>query len=257
MDGLLKADRISIIFQNGEHKTEAVRDVTFTLQKGEILAIVGESGCGKTVLCKSILGLLSHKASITSGKILFAGMNLVSLSEKELNQVRGSRISMVFQEPKLALDPVFTIGSQIEEALKLHTGMNKKERKAAAITLMEDVGIAEAEKRYAQYPFGFSGGMLQRCVIAIALACNPQILIADEPTTALDVTVQAEIMELLLRIREERDLSIILISHDMGVVAQMADRVLVMYQGKIVEEGSTEQVFLYPKDSYTKQLLGK
>lgn len=255
MKTILEIKNIGIEFENGERTVQAVKDVSFSLGEGEILAIVGETGCGKTVLCKSIIGLLSKKGKVTSGEIFLGRRNLLTMTEREMNQIRGKEIAMVFQEPMAALNPVYTIGKQIEESLMVHQKLKKKERRERVIELLYKVGIDEPENRYHQYSFQLSGGMRQRCVIAAALACEPKILLADEPTTALDVTVQAEILELLQRLQREKQLSILFITHDLGTVAQLADRVIVMYEGEIVEEGGKEKLFTQPIHSYTKQLL--
>lgn len=251
----LEVKNLNIEFGSDHTVIRAVRGVSFSLYKGEILAIVGETGCGKTVLCKSIIGLLSKKGKVKAGEILLRGRNLLAFNEKKWNEIRGKEIAMVFQDPLSALDPSYPIGKQIEESLMVHQKLKKKDRKEEVLRLLEKVGIDQGENRYYQYPFQLSGGMRQRCVLAVALACEPRILLADEPTTALDVTVQAEILELLQNLQRERQLSILFVTHNLGIVSQIADRVLVMYQGKIVEEGTTEEIFTKPVHVYTKQLL--
>lgn len=251
----LEVKNLNIEFGSDHTVIRAVRGVSFSLYKGEILAIVGETGCGKTVLCKSIIGLLSKKGKVKAGEILLRGRNLLAFNEKKWNEIRGKEIAMVFQDPSSALDPSYPIGKQIEESLMVHQKLKKKDRKEEVLRLLEKVGIDQGEIRYYQYPFQLSGGMRQRCVLAVALACEPGILLADEPTTALDVTVQAEILELLQNLQRVRQLSILFVTHNLGIVSQIADRVLVMYQGKIVEEGTTEEIFTKPVHVYTKQLL--
>lgn len=233
----------------------AVRGISFDLYRGETLAIVGESGSGKSVTSKSILGVLAANAIVEGGKILCDGEDLVDISEEKMHEIRGKKISLVFQDPLSALNPIMKIGKQITEALVLRGQISKSEAKDKAIELMRAVGIPEAEKRYNQYPFEFSGGMRQRIVIAIALSSEADILICDEPTTALDVTIQARILELINELKQTRNLSVIFITHDLGVVANMADRICVMYAGKIVEYGTSEEIFLSPAHPYTWALL--
>ena len=234
---------------------QAVRGVSYDLHRGETLAIVGESGSGKSQSIRAILGILAGNAIIEEGEILYDGMDLTKIKEEDFHQIRGKRIGLIFQDPLSALNPIMKIGQQITEVLHLHKKMTKEEAKARAIELMQAVGIPHAEQRFEQYPFQFSGGMRQRIVIAIALAGDPEILICDEPTTALDVTVQAKILELINKIKEERNLSVIFITHDLGVVANMADRVNVMYAGKIVETGTADEIFFQPAHPYTWALL--
>ncbi|MBQ7624322.1 MAG: ABC transporter ATP-binding protein [Clostridia bacterium] len=234
---------------------QAVRGVNFDLRKGETLAIVGESGSGKSVTTKAILGILPKNGYIKNGTILYDGDDLVKYKESDFYRLRGKKISLVFQDPLSALNPIMKIGQQIMEALILANHMTKAEAKAKALDLMKAVGIPEAETRFEQYPFQFSGGMRQRIVIAIALAADPEILICDEPTTALDVTIQAKILDLINDMKRERDLSIIFITHDLGVVANMADRICVMYAGKIVEMGTADEIFYEPAHPYTWALL--
>ena len=234
---------------------QAVRGISFDLYRGETLAIVGESGSGKSVSIRAIMGILANNAIIAEGSIMYDGMDLTKLTEDQFHEIRGNRIGLIFQDPLSALNPIMKIGNQITESLRLNRHMKSDEAKKVALELMESVGIPNAEKRFDQYPFQFSGGMRQRIVIAIALAGDPEILICDEPTTALDVTVQAKILELINQIKRERNLSVIFITHDLGVVANMADRVNVMYAGKVVETGTVEEIFFEPAHPYTWALL--
>ncbi len=234
-----------------------MRGVSFELRRGETLAIVGESGSGKSVTAKGIMRLLPEaNTRIKSGEILFEGEDLLKLSEQQMQKIRGSRIAMVFQDPMTSLDPTMRVGKQIAESLQKHLGFSRQRAKERAVELLTLVGIPNPEARVRQYPHQFSGGMRQRVVIAIALACDPQILIADEPTTALDVTIQAQILDLLRELQEKVGTSIILITHDLGVVANITDRVAVMYAGKIVETGTVREVFYNPQMPYTWGLLG-
>ena len=259
IEEILTVKHLSVEFQTSDGKKQVVKDVSLSLRQGEVLALVGESGCGKTVLCRSILKLLPKNASVTGEAIQYKDQNLIGYNEKEMQQIRGQGIAMVFQDPQSTLNPTMTVGSQIEEAILLHEKalkQNKKESaKERAIALMKLVGIKDAKQRYDLYPYHFSGGMRQRCVLAVALASNPKLLIADEPTTALDVTIQAEILELLKRLQKELHLSILFVTHDLGVVAQIADRVAVMKDGEIVELEEAKQLFADPKHFYTKKLL--
>ncbi len=255
MENILSVKELAVSFKSQGGKVHAVRGINFDLSRGETLAIVGESGSGKSVTSKAILGILAGNAMIESGEILYAGRNILKLSEKEMCRLRGDRIAMIFQDPMSSLNPIVKVGKQITEAMILKNKLTKAEARERALRLMEEVGISEAEKRYNQYPFEFSGGMRQRIVIAIALAAAPEILICDEPTTALDVTIQAQILELLERLKRERHLSVIFITHDLGVVAKVADRIAVMYAGKIVEIGSAEDIFYRAAHPYTWALL--
>ena len=254
-DVILSVKDLRINFRAYGGLVQAVRGVSFDLHRGETLAIVGESGSGKSVSIKAILGILANNAIIESGEILYDGMDLTKVTEDDFHQIRGKRIGLIFQDPLSALNPIMKIGKQITEVLHLHTKMTKEQARARAIELMEAVGIPDAPRRFEQYPFQFSGGMRQRIVIAIALAGDPEILICDEPTTALDVTVQAKILELINQIKKDRNLSVIFITHDLGVVANMADRVNVMYAGKIVETGTAEEIFFEPAHPYTLSLI--
>ena len=254
-DTILKVDDLRISFKVYGGMVRAVRGVSFDLKRGETVAIVGESGSGKSVSIKAIMGILPGNAIIESGSIQYGGMDLTRVTEDDFHKIRGKRIGLIFQDPLSALNPIMKIGKQITEVLHLTKKINREDAKNQALGLMRAVGIPEAERRFNQYPFQFSGGMRQRIVIAIALAGDPEILICDEPTTALDVTVQAKILELINKIKEARHLSVIFITHDLGVVANMADRVNVMYAGKIVECGTSEEVFFQPAHPYTWALL--
>ncbi len=254
MEPILQVSNLKISFRAYGGIVQAVRGVSFDLYRGETVAIVGESGSGKSVSTKAIMGILPGNAIIEEGSILYDGMDLTKVDEAQMHKIRGHRIGLVFQDPLSALNPIMKVGKQITEVL-VRRGMNKQEAHEKALQLMRDVGIPEPERRIEQYPFQFSGGMRQRIVIAIALAGDPEILICDEPTTALDVTVQAKILELINQIKEERHLSVIFITHDLGVVAQMADRICVMYAGKIVESGTAEEIFFEPAHPYTWALL--
>lgn len=251
---ILRVEDLKVSFHTYAGTVQAVRGVNFELNKGETVAIVGESGSGKSVSTKAIMGILQANAIVESGRILYDGRDLLQANEDEMKEIRGKRIGLIFQDPMSALNPIMKVGKQIMEVLQKR-GMNKQQARAEALKLMNDVGIPQAETRFEQYPFQFSGGMRQRIVIAIALAGEPEILICDEPTTALDVTVQARILEMINRIREERHLSVIFITHDLGVVANMADRVYVMYAGKIVETGTVQEIFFEPAHPYTWALL--
>lgn len=252
---ILSVKDLKISFKTQYGILQAIRGVSFDLKKGETLAIVGESGSGKSVTSRAIMGLLAGNSIVENGQILYEGKDLLQLPEELFYKIRGSKISMIFQDPMSSLNPIMKIGKQITESLVIKMNLPKKIAKEKAINLMREVGIPEPEKRYNQYPFQFSGGMRQRIVIAIALANNAEILICDEPTTALDVTIQAQILDLINKIKKERNLSIIFITHDLGVVANVADRIAVMYAGKIVEYGTNEEVFYDPKHPYTWALL--
>ena len=256
MEKLLEVKNLCVNFGTYGGEVKAVRGVTFDLHKGETLAIVGESGSGKSVACKTIMRILSSNGYIKDGQILFDGKDLTKISEKDMEKVRGKDIAMIFQDPMTSLNPTMTIGKQIMEPIIKHQGFSKEDARKRAIELIELVGISDAEKRFKQYPHQFSGGMRQRIVIAISLACNPKVLIADEPTTALDVTIQAQILELIKDLQEKTGVAVIFITHDLGVVANMADRVAVMYAGKIIEYGTSDDIFYVPKHPYTWGLLG-
>ena len=252
---ILSVKDLRISFRAYGGKVQAVRGISFDLYRGETLAIVGESGSGKSVSIKAIMGILANNAIIEEGEILYNGKDLTKVKEDDFHEIRGKRIGLIFQDPLSALNPIMKIGKQITEVLRLNKKVTKEEAREKALELMRAVGIPDVERRFEQYPFQFSGGMRQRIVIAIALAGDPEILICDEPTTALDVTVQAKILELINQIKEQKNLSVIFITHDLGVVANMADRVNVMYAGKIVETGTSEEIFFAPAHPYTWALL--
>ena len=255
-DALLSVRDLRISFGTHAGEVQAVRGASFDLRRGETLAIVGESGSGKSVAARSIMGLNPETNTIPrGGEILFEGEDLLTLSEKRMQDIRGSKIAMVFQDPMTSLDPTMRIGPQIVESLKKHLGMSGRQAAERAVELLKLVGIPNAEARLKQYPHQFSGGMRQRVVIAIALACDPQVLIADEPTTALDVTIQAQILDLMRELQDRLGMSIILITHDLGVVASTAHRVAVMYGGRIVETGTVREIFYNPRMPYTWGLL--
>ncbi len=255
MEPILQVKDLTVSFNAFAGTVKAVRGVSFDLNPHETLAIVGESGSGKSVTIKAILGILPKNGRIESGEIIYHGEDMAKYTEEDFYKIRGKKISLVFQDPLSALNPIMKIGKQITEALILSKAIDRSKAKERAIELMEAVGIPEPELRYEQYPFQFSGGMRQRIVIAIALASNPELLICDEPTTALDVTIQAKILDLINDIKRREDLSIIFITHDMGVVANMADRICVMYAGKIVEFGTAKEIFYEPAHPYTWALL--
>ncbi len=256
MSKLLEVKDLKVSFNTYNGEVQAVRGVSFDLNKGETLAIVGESGSGKSVTSMALMQLLAGQGYIKEGQILLEGEDLVKKSVKEMQKIRGKDISMVFQDPMSSLNPTMKIGNQIMEGLIKHQNMNRESAKKRAIELLSQVGIPQPEIRINQFPHQFSGGMRQRVVIAIALACNPKVLIADEPTTALDVTIQAQILELMKDIQKETDSAIIFITHDLGVVANVADKVAVMYAGKIIEMGTVDDIFYNPKHPYTWGLLG-
>ncbi|WP_289139431.1 ABC transporter ATP-binding protein [uncultured Brevibacillus sp.] len=255
-DIMLEVTDLTVNFRNDDTEYTVVNSISFQVKKGETLGLVGESGCGKSVTSLSIMRLVpTPPGRIASGEIRYKGTNLLSLKEKEMNAVRGNEISMIFQEPMTSLTPVFTIGRQLDEVILLHTDLSKKAAKAKSIEMLKLVGIPRAEEIYSSYPHELSGGMRQRVMIAIGLACEPQLLIADEPTTALDVTIQAQILDLMRELKEKTDTSILFITHDLGVVAEMCDRVIVMYAGEIVEEADVDTLFHDPKHPYTCGLL--
>lgn len=254
-ENILTVRHLSVSFDTYAGKVQAVRDISFTLEKGETLALVGESGCGKSVTCRSIMGLLAKNARVEHGEILFEERDLIRQNSRFMRSVRGRKIAMIFQDPMTSLDPTMKIGRQIEETVRLHLPVTRKAARRRAVELLNMVGIEDAEKRYHQYPHEFSGGQRQRIVIAIALAADPQILIADEPTTALDVTMQAQILDLIKDIQRRSGVSVIFITHDLGVVANVADRVAVMYAGRIIEIGLADEVFYDPRHPYTWGLL--
>ena len=249
----IQHERLSFFTPAGEVK--ALNDVSIHLNDGEVLGIVGESGSGKSVTAYSLMGLTAYPGKLVGGTIDFNGHRINDLSEKEFRKIRGNEVSIIFQDPMTSLNPVYTIGNQIMEVILLHTDKNKEQARARAKELLELVGINEPEKRLKQYPHELSGGMRQRVMIAIALACEPKLLIADEPTTALDVKIQAQILELMMDLKKKLGMAIIMITHDLGVVASMCDRIAVMYAGRIVEYGTTDDIFYNPKHEYTKGLL--
>lgn len=255
MSSILKVKNISIGFNFLDGFVEAVHGVSFELGKGETLAIVGESGCGKTISTMSVLRLLPENSKITSGEVYYDGQNLLNLTEKQMQKIRGKKIALIPQDPMTSLNPLYTVGNQLLEIIELHQGVKGKEAEKLAIDALERVKIPDAKEKLKSYPHEFSGGMKQRVIIAMALACRAEIIIADEPTTALDVTVQAQIMDLLKEVKEKNNLSMILITHDLGIVSQYADKIAVMYAGHIVEFATKEILFKNPKHPYTRALL--
>lgn len=253
---ILEVEGLTVEYFTKSMSTVAVNNISFDLKQGQILGIVGESGSGKSTVAYSIIQILNKRYTrINQGRIIFKDKDIVKLTSQQLEKVRGKEISMIFQSPTSSLDPVYTIGDQISEMILLHQQISKKEAKLKSIELLKKVGIEDAEKRINQYPHEFSGGMQQRVLIAIAIACNPKILIADEPTTALDVITQNQILKLLFDLSQEFNISIIFITHDMGVVAQFCDQIIVMKNGEIVEKGDSLQIFESPQKDYTKKLL--
>lgn len=256
MENLLEVKDLKVSFETFFGEVEAVRGISYKLEKGKTLAIVGESGCGKSVSANAIMQLLPKPPALyKGGEIIFKGENLLAKGEKEMTKIRGNEISMVFQDPMTSLNPTMKVGKQIVEGLKRHQDISNKEARDVAIEMLKKVSVPQAEKRIDQYPHEFSGGMRQRVMIAMAMAVHPDLLIADEPTTALDVTVQAQILDLMKDIQKEEGNSIIIITHDLGVVADMADDIIVMYAGQIVEKGEAEEIFNNPSHPYTKKLL--
>ena len=257
MKPVLQVEDLSVEFDTDQGVVRAVQQVGFSLYRGRTLALVGESGCGKTVTSLAVMGLVPRPPGrITSGRVLLEGQDLLQLSQAELQHVRGRRVAMVFQDPMTALNPFLTIGQQLTEAMQYHLRLSARAARRRAAELLERVGIPGAGKRLGDYPHQFSGGMRQRVVIAMALACHPQVVIADEPTTALDVTIQAQILDLLRTLQQEEDLAVLLITHDLGVVADMSHHVAVMYAGRIVEQAPVERLFARPQHPYTHGLLG-
>ncbi len=254
MNPILTIEGLRTTFKTYAGDVQAVRDVNLTVREGECLAVVGESGSGKSVTMLSVMRLLADNARI-EGKAIFDGVDLISLPEREMRKIRGKEIAMVFQDPMTGLNPTLTVGLQLREGMMQHLGLSRAEADARAVELLNLVGVPEAERRLKQYPHEFSGGMRQRVMIAIALACNPRLVIADEPTTALDVTIQAQILDLLKRLKKELNTSVVLITHNLGVVAGMADRVAVMYGGRVAEVATVEEIFEQPKHPYTWALL--
>jgi oligopeptide transport system ATP-binding protein len=256
MGHLLEVKNLEVNFKTYGGEVKAVRDVSFHIDKGEVLAIVGESGSGKSVTVQTIMGLIpTPPGKVKNGEVLFQDKDLLKISRREMQKIKGSKISMVFQDPMTSLNPTMKIGKQIEEGLLIHQKLGKTEAKEKAVEMIKLVGIPNPEERYSQYPHEFSGGMRQRAMIAIALACNPELLIADEPTTALDVTIQAQVLDLMKDLQKKTNTSIILITHDLGVVAETAQRVIVMYAGMMIESGTVAEIFDNPKHPYTWGLL--
>lgn len=255
MSHLLEVDGLTTAFKGDYGRNISVDHICFHVDEGETVCIVGESGCGKSVTSLSIMGLLARSGEVTEGTVLFNGRNLFEMTPRELDEIRGNQITMIFQDPLTSLNPVFTIGSQITESIRTHMGLSKEEARKRAVSLLTRVGMPDAEHTMKKFPHTLSGGMRQRAMIAMALSCNPKLLIADEPTTALDVTIQAQIMKLLKELQQENGMSIILITHDIGLVARMADRVLVMYAGQLIEEAPVNELFKSPGHPYTQALL--
>ena len=252
---MLNVKNLSTYFYQDDAVVKAVDDVSFSVGNGEILGILGESGSGKSTVAHSIMRLIYPPGKIVAGEILFNDQDLLRLSEEQMIKIRGAKIAMVFQDPFTSLNPVFTVGEQIVEAIKLHQGLNNHEAWDKAVEALTAVHIQHPESRIRDYPHQFSGGMRQRVMIAMALACQPELLIADEPTTALDVTIQAEILRLIKEIQQKYSLSVLYITHNFGIIKQICDRVIVMYKGRLVEEGLTQQILEFPKDAYTKRLI--
>ena len=255
MSAILEVKNLNLGFNLSEGFSQAIYDVSFSLNKGETLAIVGESGCGKTISTMSVLQLLPQTAQIKSGEIIYNGENLLSFNQKQMQKIRGKKIALIPQDPMTSLNPLYTIGNQMLEIIELHQNVKGKEAFNIAVEALERVKIPDAKAKMESYPHEFSGGMKQRVIIAMALACNAEIIIADEPTTALDVTVQAQIMEILRDVKEKFNMSVILITHDLGIVAQNADKIAVMYAGRVVEYAPVDELFNDPKHPYTKALL--
>lgn len=254
-ENILSVQNLHTSFTTGKGDVHAVNGVSFDLDKGKILGIVGESGSGKSVTAYSIMRILESNGSITEGKVLYRGEDITQYTEKQMREFRGKCCSIIFQDPMTSLNPVFTIGSQLREAIELHTSRKGKEAEARAVEMLSLVGVNEPEKRVKQYPFELSGGMRQRVMIAMALSCEPDVLIADEPTTALDVTIQAQILELMQELQKKLGMAIIMVTHDLGVIADMCDEIIVMYGGRVCERGTAEDIFYRPRHEYTKGLL--
>ena len=255
LEPILEVKDLDIAFDSGRNRVPKTDKVSFSVAPGEIVCLVGESGCGKSITALSILGLLSRQGHVTGGSIRFGGQELLTMTEKQLDRIRGRDAAMIFQDIMYSLNPVFTIGNQLTEGLRRHEHLPKAEARARAVALLERTGIPDAEAVMRKYPHQLSGGMRQRAMIAMALCCRPKLLIADEPTTALDVTIQLQIMQLLQSLRDETGLAILLITHDIGVVAEMADRVVVMYAGQCVEQADTRTLLTAPAHPYTRALM--
>ena len=255
MPHLLEVEGLTTVFDSDYGRTVSVDHVNFHVDKGEVVCIVGESGCGKSVTSLSIMGLLGRGGTVTEGSVVFEDRNLLTMTEKELDKIRGDRLTMIFQDPLTSLDPVFTVGNQLMESIRKHMRLSKEEARKRAEQILGKVGMPDPHGVMKKYPHTLSGGMRQRVMIAMALCCNPGLLIADEPTTALDVTIQAQIMALLRNLQKESGMSMILITHDIGLVASMADRVIVMYAGQMIEEAPVKELFAAPAHPYTKALL--
>ena len=252
---MLQVKNLCTSFNVDAGEVRAVNGISFNLDKGKVLGIVGESGSGKSVTAYSIMRILAEPGKIVGGEILFNGEDIVKYSKKQMREFRGKRVSIIFQDPMTSLNPTFTIGNQLREAILLHTDRNRAEANARALEMLQLVGVNEPEKRLKQYPHELSGGMRQRVMIAMALACEPDILIADEPTTALDVTIQAQILELMKDLQKKMGMAIIMITHDLGVIADMCDEIIVMYAGRVCERGTVDEIFYNPRHEYTKGLL--
>ena len=252
---LLQVKNLHTSFYTDAGEVKAVNGISYNLDAGKVLGIVGESGSGKSVSAYSVLRILTDTGRVTEGEVLFKGENILKYSEPQMQKFRGSRISIIFQDPMTCLNPTFSIGSQLREAIRIHTDRNKEQVQARALEMLQLVGVNEPEKRLKQYPHELSGGMRQRVMIAMALACEPDILIADEPTTALDVTIQAQILELMQDLQKKMGMAIIMITHDLGVIADMCDEIIVMYGGKVCERGTADEIFYNPRHEYTKGLI--
>ena len=252
---MLEVKNLSTYYYPEEKEVKAVENISFSIGKGEVLGVLGESGSGKSTIAHSILRLISPPGKIVGGEVMFDGVDLLKISEAEMIKVRGAKIAMIFQDPFASLNPVFTVGEQIAEAIRLHQGLGKKEAQAKAAAMLDIVHIKDPANRIHDYPHQFSGGMRQRVMIAMALACQPKLLIADEPTTALDVTIQAEILKLIKEIQDKFKLSVLYITHNFGIINAICQRVIVLYKGKLVEEGEVRKVFSSPSDPYTKRLI--
>ena len=252
---LLQVKNLHTSFFTDAGEVKAVNGISYNLDAGKVLGIVGESGSGKSVSAYSVLRILTDTGRVTEGEVLFRGENILKYTEPQMQKFRGSRISIIFQDPMTCLNPTFSIGSQLREAIRIHTDRNKEQIQARALEMLQLVGVNEPEKRLKQYPHELSGGMRQRVMIAMALACEPDILIADEPTTALDVTIQAQILELMLDLQKKLGMAIIIVTHDLGVIADMCDEIIVMYGGKVCERGTADEIFYNPRHEYTKGLI--